>query len=177
MPENEEIDLLNIAFEKQKPSVPNKKNNHKKAKKLSTPDEASQVPDEELMKNLNLGACDDLDYLVPDRISGIESLKELNPNRKWNFVEINVNLDELKTERESLIKNLLYPHVTVLDDSIGCALWFASRGHGHIRKSEQTKEEYKSNAEVLLLGRLKYLIFFKFIYISFFLYLYWLLFY
>ena len=36
------------------------------------------------------------DFLVPDRISGIEALKELNPARKWNFVEINVKLDELR---------------------------------------------------------------------------------
>ena len=29
-------------------------------------------------------------FLVPDRITGIECLKELNPKRKWNFVQINV---------------------------------------------------------------------------------------
>ncbi len=53
------------------------------------------------------------EFLVPDRISGLESLKELNPKRKWNFVEINVRLDELRKEREQIIKHLLYPHSTV----------------------------------------------------------------
>ena len=85
--------------------------------------------------------------MVPDRISGIETLKELNPKRHWNFVEINITVDELKRERESLIRHLLYPHQTVLDDSIGCALWFASRGKGLSNNAE-----FQSNAEVLLLG-------------------------
>ena len=35
-------------------------------------------------------------FQVPDRISGLETLKELNPLRKWNFVHVNVTLDELK---------------------------------------------------------------------------------
>ncbi len=82
-------------------------------------------------------------FMVPDRISGLETLKELNLTRKWNFVEVNVDLNELKTERENRIKHLLYPHQTVLDDSIGCALWFASRGIG-INET--------SHAEVLFLG-------------------------
>ena len=35
-------------------------------------------------------------FMVPDRLSGLETLKELNPRRKWNFVHVNVTLDELK---------------------------------------------------------------------------------
>jgi asparagine synthetase B (glutamine-hydrolysing) len=91
-------------------------------------------------------------FLVPDRVSGIESLKELNPRRKWNFVEINITLEELRAERENLIKHLLYPHQTVLDDSIGCALWFASRGKGFLRDQQNQIHSYQSNAEILLLG-------------------------
>ena len=64
LPADESIDLLNIAFEKQKKT--NENNTLKE------------------------------EFLVPDRISGLESLKELNPARKWNFVEINVKLDELR---------------------------------------------------------------------------------
>ena len=86
-------------------------------------------------------------FLVPDRISGLECFKELNTNRKWNFVEINVTYDELKELRAKLIKNLIYPLETVLDDSIGCAIWFASRGSGLLNQ-----QPYQSNAEVLLLG-------------------------
>ena len=63
-----------------------------------------------------------------------------------------MTLEELKKEREEKIKHLLYPHQTVLDDSIGCALWFASRGKGKILDSNGDKIEYVSNAEVLLLG-------------------------
>lgn len=48
-----------------------------------------------------------------------------------------------------MIKHLLYPHQTVLDDSIGCALWFASRGRGLLH---DTDTAYTSQAEVLLLG-------------------------
>lgn len=91
-------------------------------------------------------------FLVPDRLSGMESFKELNPSRKWNFVEINITLDELRAERENLIKHLLYPHQTVLDDSIGCALWFASRGKGVLRNEQNQMVNYQSNAEILLLG-------------------------
>ena len=86
-------------------------------------------------------------FLVPDRISGFECLKELNQQRKWNFVEINVTHEELKEFRAKLIKNLIYPLDTVLDDSIGCAIWFASRGIGFLNN-----QIYQSNAEVLLLG-------------------------
>ncbi len=139
LPSSEEIDLLNIAFEKQKKLLT-------KSKKR-TQDEEDE--DETILAN----EYDENDeFLVPDRISGLESLKELNKNRKWNFVEINVTLEELRQERDSLIKNLLYPHVTVLDDSIGCALWFASRGQGFIRDNNNVKIPYTSNAEVLLLG-------------------------
>jgi len=86
-------------------------------------------------------------YLVPDRISGFDSLRDLNPSRKWNFVEINVTCAELQQCRSDTIRNLIYPLRTVLDDSIGCAIWFASRGFGILNS-----EVYQSSAEVLLLG-------------------------
>ena len=114
--QDEEVDLLNVAFEKQRSDAKSK---------------------------------GESDYSVPDRINGLETLKELNPRRKWNFVEINVTLDELRVQRQSIIKRLLYPLQTVLDDSIGCAVWFASRGQGQLTG---TNEPYKSHAEVLLLG-------------------------
>lgn len=36
-------------------------------------------------------------FLVPDRITGLQCLKELNQNRKWNFVQINIRLDTINT--------------------------------------------------------------------------------
>ena len=47
--------------------------------------------------------------------------------------------------RNSTICHLVHPLVTVLDDSIGCALWFASRGHGVLYPSMQP---YQSTARV-----------------------------
>lgn len=52
---------------------------------------------------------------------------------------IDVTKDELITMREKRVKKLLYPLESVLDDSIGCALWFAARG--------------STSARVLLLGQ------------------------
>lgn len=43
---------------------------------------------------------------------------------------------------------LIYPLDTVLDDSIGCAIWFASRGEGFISNQGELKA-YKSPAKVL----------------------------
>lgn len=70
-------------------------------------------------------------YDSPDRITARQTLQELQklrPNRMWNLVEINVTNEELCRERESRIVDLIYPLQSILDDSLGCALWFASRG-------------------------------------------------
>ncbi|XP_017786570.1 PREDICTED: asparagine synthetase domain-containing protein CG17486 [Nicrophorus vespilloides] len=83
---------------------------------------------------------------TPDRLTGRESwmeLKELRPERVWNFVEINVDLEELNEARDSHVKHLIYPLNTVLDDSLGCALWFASKGMG---------DGYISTSRVLIVG-------------------------
>ncbi|CAF3466659.1 unnamed protein product [Rotaria socialis] len=84
-----------------------------------------------------------------DRQTGLQALAELNPERRWNFVKIDINLNELQHYRESIIKNVLYPCSTVLDDSIGSALWFAARGNGILH---QDNIPYESLAEVLLSG-------------------------
>lgn len=70
---------------------------------------------------------------VPDRLSGragLKELQELNPDRRWRFIEINVTLEELQRIRQERICPLIHPLDTVLDDSIGCAVWFAARGAG-----------------------------------------------
>lgn len=51
-------------------------------------------------------------------------------------------MNELRYYRENIIKNVIYPCSTVLDDSIGSALWFAARGNGI------TNQPYQSLAEV-----------------------------
>ncbi|XP_018331862.1 asparagine synthetase domain-containing protein CG17486 isoform X2 [Agrilus planipennis] len=77
-------------------------------------------------------------YNTPDRETGLstlEELKELCPDRKWNFVEINISEDKLNEKRNQVIADLIYPLNTVLDDSLGCALWFAARGENSTYRS------------------------------------------
>ncbi|XP_049294377.1 asparagine synthetase domain-containing protein CG17486 isoform X2 [Anopheles funestus] len=90
-----------------------------------------------------------IEWNVPDRVTGLASLDELRrlrPNRVWNFVEINVNRCELN-EKRKIISNLVFPLRNVLDESLGAALWFASRGVG-----QKNGETYTSPCRVLLLG-------------------------
>ena len=70
-------------------------------------------------------------------------------DRNMALIQVNVGLEELRSMRASHIKHLLHPLATVLDDSIGCAIWFAARGRG---VDYITGEEMESPARVLLLG-------------------------
>ncbi|KAL1764778.1 asparagine synthetase domain-containing protein 1 [Sigmodon hispidus] len=91
---------------------------------------------------------------VPDRVTGKAGLKELqslNPSRTLNFVEINVSLEELQKLRRDRICHLVQPLDTVLDDSIGCAVWFASRGIGWLVTQDAVRS-YSSSAKVILTG-------------------------
>ncbi|KFQ19660.1 Asparagine synthetase domain-containing protein 1, partial [Merops nubicus] len=148
VPLGEPIDLLNVAFmvkEKAKQKGTTKKQTNRED--LLCPQESCQDLDAKTGAHLS---CFD----VPDRITGRAGLKELeaiNPSRSWNFVEINVTLEELKTMRHRCIHHLIYPLDTVLDDSIGCAIWFASRGEGFISNQGELKP-YKSPAKVVLTG-------------------------
>uniref|UniRef100_A0A0L8IHH6 Asparagine synthetase [glutamine-hydrolyzing] n=1 Tax=Octopus bimaculoides TaxID=37653 RepID=A0A0L8IHH6_OCTBM len=91
-------------------------------------------------------------FLVPDRLTGYTALEELNPRRKWNFVEINVTKDELQEIRQKCVSHLLYPLCSVLDDSIGCAIWFASRGLGILGNGPNKGKLFYSRAKVILCG-------------------------
>ncbi|KAL0849495.1 hypothetical protein ABMA28_013772 [Loxostege sticticalis] len=77
-------------------------------------------------------------YEVPDRLTGrqsLEELKKLCPHRKWVFKEINVPKDELSKYQESIIGDLVYPRQTILDESLGSALWFAAKAKDSIMES------------------------------------------
>ncbi|KFB47237.1 AGAP010492-PA-like protein [Anopheles sinensis] len=90
-----------------------------------------------------------VDWNVPDRVTGkasVEELRLLRPNRKWIFVEINVLRSELGVHRKT-ISDLVYPLCNVLDESLGAALWFASKGVGMCNG-----EPYTSSSRILLLG-------------------------
>ncbi|NXS59005.1 ASND1 protein, partial [Brachypteracias leptosomus] len=151
VPLGEPIDLLNVAFmlkEQAKPKGTTKNHTNGAVQlDLLCPQESGQDLDAETGAPLS---CFD----VPDRITGRAGLKELeaiNPSRTWNFVEINVTLEELKKMRGQCISHLIYPLDTVLDDSIGCAIWFASRGEGFVGNQGEQKP-YKSPAKIVLTG-------------------------
>ncbi|NXF00833.1 ASND1 protein, partial [Smithornis capensis] len=151
VPVGEPIDLLNVAFmvkEQAKHKGTTKRHtSHEVQHDLLCPQETCQDLDDKTGAHLS---CFD----VPDRITGRAGLKELeaiNSSRTWKFVEINVTLEELKKMRKQCINHLIYPLDTVLDDSIGCAIWFASRGEGFINNQGELKP-YKSPAKVVLTG-------------------------
>ncbi|NXG54331.1 ASND1 protein, partial [Hemiprocne comata] len=151
VPLGEPIDLLNVAFmmkEHTKQKGTTKKHTDQEVQlDLLCPQESCKDLDAKAGAHLSR-------FDVPDRITGRAGLKELeaiNPSRTWNFVEINVTLEELKKMRQQCINHLVYPLDTVLDDSIGCAIWFASRGEGVISNQGELKP-YKSPAKVVLTG-------------------------
>ncbi|XP_046683465.1 asparagine synthetase domain-containing protein 1 isoform X2 [Homalodisca vitripennis] len=89
-------------------------------------------------------------FQVPDRVTGsssLEELKKLAPDRTWNFVQIDISQEELASLRSSRVADLIYPLTSVLDDSLGSALWFAARGQGHLNG-----QPYISPARVVLSG-------------------------
>ena len=91
-------------------------------------------------------------YEVPDRLTGLQGYQELlalHPSRDIHFLQVDVTLQELQTARAERVLDLLHPLNTVLDDSIGCAVWLAGRGQGH---DLRTGQRLKSRARVLLLG-------------------------
>ncbi|XP_040913746.1 asparagine synthetase domain-containing protein 1 [Toxotes jaculatrix] len=145
IPAHQPIDLLNVAFKlqeskKQKASsAKNPKKHINKPTDCKTDGAASQTPSP---------------FAVPDRITGkagLMELQDLNPERRWNFVEINVTQEELQKMRQGRICHLVHPLNTVLDDSIGCAVWFAARGTGFVME-DNDQRPFTSPAKVILTG-------------------------
>ncbi|VDP52890.1 unnamed protein product [Soboliphyme baturini] len=79
--------------------------------------------------------------------NAVKALRVLFPDRKWNFVEVTVDRAELMLNRNEHIKHSLKPMVSVIDDSIGCALWFAARGRGTVNG-----KKYISPAKYVYIG-------------------------
>ena len=72
-------------------------------------------------------------YNVPDRATAVQAYHELEtllPHHQLQLILVNVTRDELQQVRANHVRHLLHPLDTVLDDSIGCAIWFAARGSG-----------------------------------------------
>ncbi|MED6274389.1 hypothetical protein CHARACLAT_015897 [Characodon lateralis] len=144
IPSHQPIDLLNVAFKLQEPKKQNssakKLRNHKKGSLDSRSDPT--------------GSQTFSPFDVPDRLTGragLEELQRLNPDRRWNFVEINVTQEELQKMRQERICDAVRPLDTVLDDSIGCAVWFAARGAGAVEE-DGGPTAFTSSAKVILTG-------------------------
>ncbi|XP_054881596.1 asparagine synthetase domain-containing protein 1-like [Poeciliopsis prolifica] len=136
VPAQHPIDLLNVAFRLQEP----KNHNKKRSKDSPNGDPAA--------------ARTFSPFDVPDRLTGragLEELRGLNPERRWNFVEINVTPEELQEARRQRIRHLVLPLDSVLDDSIGCAVWFAARGVGAVMEGGGSRP-FTSSAKVVLTG-------------------------
>ncbi|KAG7450298.1 uncharacterized protein BT62DRAFT_962118 [Guyanagaster necrorhizus] len=146
IPLEESIDLLNVAFENPRKIQMETEGNvggisrrHRKAKNPSDDDSIR------------------VSYMVPDRKTGLQEVDELRrlcPGRTWNFVEINVPYHESQGARP-IVQALMLPSRTVMDlvSSLALALYFASRGVGHVRAYPGAESvAYTSPARVLLNG-------------------------
>ncbi|XP_049584892.1 asparagine synthetase domain-containing protein 1 [Syngnathus scovelli] len=135
VPHSQSIDLLNVAFQQ-----------HEARKDSARGQKPSRSKSETQMRTPM--------FDVPDRITGKSGLKELQalaPQRRWNFVEVDVRREELQEMRRTRIADLVYPLDTVLDDSIGCAVWFAARGEGFLARDHH-RTVFMSSAKVILTG-------------------------
>ncbi|TFK30642.1 hypothetical protein FA15DRAFT_19968 [Coprinopsis marcescibilis] len=146
IPITEPIDLLNVAFENPRKIRLAQGGNigalPKRQKK-----KAESRPGESLKEKPP--------FYVPDRITGLQEVEELRrlcPDRKWNFVEVDVPYEESQNAKDTILK-LMIPSQTVMDLSLALALYFASRGEGNIRVEDgSSRIAYKSPARVVLSG-------------------------
>lgn len=131
LPMEQEIDLLNVAFENPRIQAA-----------------ALRAPDVQTSTTSAYERC-------PDRNTGrasFEELMEVCSPRSWRFVSINVPYHEFQAHKP-YIMHLIHPHNTEMDLSIGAALYFAARGRGLVQRPGSTKtEEYTTPSRVLLSG-------------------------
>ncbi|CAK1602825.1 unnamed protein product [Parnassius mnemosyne] len=95
--------------------------------------------------NVAFNISNNSSFDVPDRITGRQSydeLKSICTTRQWVFKEVNVPKEDLENIQKSTIADLVFPRNTILDESLGTALWFAARG----------QDSDYSSCRVLLLG-------------------------
>ena len=131
-PKEEDIDLLNVAFEN------------------------PRVVQAALGVSGHTASTSFTPYsLCPDRITGLSShveLLKLCPGRTWRFVSIDIAYSEMQFHRSQVIA-LIHPHNTEMDLSIACALYFAAHGSGTIPNcSTGLPMPYISPSRVLLSG-------------------------
>ncbi|KAL5352462.1 hypothetical protein ACLOAV_002410 [Pseudogymnoascus australis] len=151
LPLEEQIDLLNVAFENPRVVLASKqppKLSYSVVAKEKPLEDAPPVVFPPVEATSPFEAC-------PDRMTGRSALKELRqvcPGRKWNFVEANIPYEEFLAHRSNVI-SLIYPHNTEMDLSIAGALYFASRGSGKASIDDSVPAtDYTTEARALLSG-------------------------
>ena len=146
VPAHQPIDLLNVAFQLQE--KPQQQQQQSTKKKTTTKKKKKRRGEPETEQNEPTAAAPTTEpppevsatpspFDVPDRLTGragLLELRALSPGRRWNFVEVDVTPEELRRARRERVRHLVQPLATVLDDSIGCALWFAARGEGFVAR-------------------------------------------
>lgn len=132
LPKEQEVDLLNVAFE------------NPRVLKAAGAGVSKSNPS----SSSAFSTC-------PDRITGLSSHAELIricPGRLWRFVFIDISYSETLEHRPQII-SLIHPHNTEMDLSIACALYFAARGSGKIYDhNTRCTISYMTPARVLLSG-------------------------
>ncbi|KAA1468623.1 hypothetical protein DENSPDRAFT_833998 [Dentipellis sp. KUC8613] len=150
LPLDEPVDLLNVAFEN-----PRKIQVKVDGNIGGLPKKQKKQKDRSVTINLVESGQYNHDYLVPDRVTGlqeVEELRRLSPRRTWNFVEVDVPYAESQAAKPA-VEAVMWPGRTVMDLSLAMALYFAARGIGQVRSSPGVPPTpYTSPARVLLNG-------------------------
>ncbi|EPE31605.1 Adenine nucleotide alpha hydrolases-like protein [Glarea lozoyensis ATCC 20868] len=154
LPADQEIDLLNVAFEN--PRTINAANKALQTGKQKTTPSPNKKEEEEAP-----GGSPEVSTTVscyekcPDRETGRKAFAELRsvcPSRHWRFVAVNVPYAETLAHKSKVI-GLISPHNTEMDLSIAYALYFASRGCGMASTdTESAAIQYQTSARILLSG-------------------------
>ncbi|KUJ20327.1 uncharacterized protein LY89DRAFT_440735 [Mollisia scopiformis] len=152
LPLNEQIDLVNVAFENprvvraaQKAALLEDKPPKDSQGNQSTPMTTAEIS---VPSFSPFEAC-------PDRETGWKAFRELQtvcPSRTWRFIAVSPPYKETLEYKDRIIQ-IIHPHNTEMDLSIAYALYFASRGLGTASTiSRLEPEPYKTPARVLLSG-------------------------
>ncbi|KAL3420680.1 asparagine synthase [Phlyctema vagabunda] len=156
LPPDQEIDLLNVAFEN--PRVVQAALNPRKPKSKVSRVVANSHTLDQPPGQVVSDPC--LDFYspfesCPDRETGRRSFQELQSvchGRTWRFVAVDVPYPETQAHKAQVIQ-LISPHNTEMDLSIAHALYFASRGIGQaLTSGDPIAVPYTSPARIVLSG-------------------------
>ena len=160
LPIAQNIDLINVAFENPR-TVQAAQFAKIKQGKVKNQGNVDNMANSEIVVP-SYEAC-------PDRETGRKAHEELQrvcPGRHWRFIAVSedlmsgnsylfykVNIPYVETmEHRTKVIELLHPHNTEMDLSIGYAFYFAARGVGIASDQANASTTYRTPARVLLSG-------------------------